>query len=304
MDLSKVYDPGDDDTGRSELDSHADTCVAGSNTIPLWYTDQVVSVSPFIGEYQPLRDIPVATVATAWDDPKDGSTTILIINEALYFGARLPHTLLCPNQLRFNGLIVNDTPKMFDSNSSQSVIIPHRMELPLKMHGMIMYLVTRKKEERESQECDRLELTSSMSWEPSLIGAEAHQVSVVTLNQDPLELVGDLASRVISTLCVHLNRDHHEADVIAHAKDGARKSSSLSQGTRRTILSEDDLAARWYIGKEMAARTLNATTQYGMRFVEGPLERRLKTSQAHLRSHTLYTKMYSDTLFGGIKSIR
>jgi hypothetical protein len=115
MDLSKVYDPGNTDTGRSELDSHADTCVVGSNTMPLWYTDQIVSVSPFIGEYQPLKDIPVATVATAWDDPKDGSTIILVINEALYFGARMPHTLLCPNQLRFNGIIVNDTPKIFST---------------------------------------------------------------------------------------------------------------------------------------------------------------------------------------------
>jgi hypothetical protein len=56
MDLSKVYDPGDIDEGHSELDSHANTCVAGANTQPLWYTDHKVSVSPFIGEYQPLED--------------------------------------------------------------------------------------------------------------------------------------------------------------------------------------------------------------------------------------------------------
>ena len=70
MDLSKIYDPESNDTGRSDLDSHADTCVAGSNTIPLRYTDQKVSVSPFIGEYQPIRDIPVATVATPWETRK------------------------------------------------------------------------------------------------------------------------------------------------------------------------------------------------------------------------------------------
>jgi len=54
MDLGKVYDPGDmdgtHDDNRSELDSHADTCVAGSNTTVLWFTDHTVSVSPFIGE--------------------------------------------------------------------------------------------------------------------------------------------------------------------------------------------------------------------------------------------------------------
>jgi hypothetical protein len=41
-----------------------------------------------------------------------------------------------------------------------------------------------------------------------------------------------------------------------------------------------------------------------MRFVEGPLERCLKTSQAHLRFPTLYTRMYSDSLFGNVKSVR
>jgi len=100
MDLLKVYDPGGHDQDRSELDSHADTCVAGANTTLLWYTDHKVSVSPFIGEYKPLEDVPIATVATAWDNPFDGSTIVLIIHEALYFGSRMPYSLLCPNQLR------------------------------------------------------------------------------------------------------------------------------------------------------------------------------------------------------------
>jgi len=66
MDLTRVYDPDNPDPdnslacNRTELDSHADTCVAGANTVPLWYTDHRVSVSPFIGEYKPLQDIPIA----------------------------------------------------------------------------------------------------------------------------------------------------------------------------------------------------------------------------------------------------
>jgi len=41
MDLSQIYnpDPPDNDaSNRSEWDLHADTCVAGANTIPLWTT--------------------------------------------------------------------------------------------------------------------------------------------------------------------------------------------------------------------------------------------------------------------------
>jgi hypothetical protein len=73
--------------------------VAGANTIPLWYSDHKVNVSPFIGEYSPINDIPIASVAAAWDDPSTGRTIILVINEALYFGDRMEYSLLCPNQL-------------------------------------------------------------------------------------------------------------------------------------------------------------------------------------------------------------
>jgi hypothetical protein len=177
------------------------------------------------------------------------------------------------------------------------------------MHGTIMYLPTRKPTEHELQECDRYELTLSISWEPSSIGIEPHDISELTFECNPLELMEDFASRIVSSLhgrsgLKARDRDHHEADVIAHARGITRESFSLGQGTKRTAITADDLAARWYIGKEMAARTLNATTQEGMRFVDGPLERHLKTSQAHLRFPTLYTRMYSDTLFRGTKSVR
>jgi len=149
MDQSKVYNPDTHRKDRTELDSHADTCVTGANTTPLWFTDQSVSVSPLIGEYKPLQDIPMASVAMAWDDPKDGSTLILVINEALYFGDRMPHSLICPNQLRSHGLIVNDIPKVFDKESSHSIIIPGKLELPLRTRGVLSYLQTRKPTEDE-----------------------------------------------------------------------------------------------------------------------------------------------------------
>jgi hypothetical protein len=167
MDLSHFYDPEVDDRNRSELDSHADTCVAGANTVPLWYTDVKVSVSPFIGEYTPLEDILIASVAAARDNPIDGSPLILVINEALYFGERMSHSLLCPNQLQDFGLIVNDVPKIYDINS---IILPGQVELLLQMRGFISYLETRKPTEVEIQTCPRYELTSAASWDPYSTG--------------------------------------------------------------------------------------------------------------------------------------
>ena len=82
---------------RCELDSHADTCVAGSNTLLVSHDDRTVSVHPYSGEYAPIDDVKIGTVATLWVDPKSGRSFILIINEALYFGNRLPETLINPN---------------------------------------------------------------------------------------------------------------------------------------------------------------------------------------------------------------
>jgi hypothetical protein len=85
------------DLNQSELDSHADMCVAGANTRVTDYTDTKVSVSPFSDSYEAIKDVSIATVATAWDDPAAGEVTVLYIHEALYFREKMSHTLLCPN---------------------------------------------------------------------------------------------------------------------------------------------------------------------------------------------------------------
>jgi hypothetical protein len=53
------------DLNQSELDSHADTCVAGANTRVMDYTDTKVSVSPFSDSYEAIKDVPIAMVAMA-----------------------------------------------------------------------------------------------------------------------------------------------------------------------------------------------------------------------------------------------
>ena len=87
-------------SGRNEMDSHADTIVVGNNCIVLELSRRNVSVSLCSEEYALIDDIPIATVATAYDCPDFCQVFILIFNEALYFGKGMAHTLLCPNQLR------------------------------------------------------------------------------------------------------------------------------------------------------------------------------------------------------------
>jgi hypothetical protein len=170
---SGELDRGSSKTNRSELDSHADTCCAGVNTTPFAFSEETVSVSPFIDEYSPMKDVKIASVVTMYDDAVTGDSIFLVILEALYFGKKLHQTLLNPNQLRNHGNHVHDVPCQFDNNSKHSITIPAKgLNLPLALDGIISYLPTRKPTHGEMEEFRSLEpeswieLTSDAPWKP------------------------------------------------------------------------------------------------------------------------------------------
>ena len=86
---------------RCELDSHADTVVAGANTLRVSDEGRQVIVHGYSEEFESVT-APVTTVATLWDHPETGQPYILVMHEALYFGDQVGTTLICPNQLRAN----------------------------------------------------------------------------------------------------------------------------------------------------------------------------------------------------------
>ena len=78
----------------AELDSHADTVVAGSACKVIELTDQSCEVYAYADHYEPITNVPVAKVATAYDHPISGETFMLIFGQALYMGDRMSHTLI------------------------------------------------------------------------------------------------------------------------------------------------------------------------------------------------------------------
>jgi hypothetical protein len=82
-----------------ELDSHADTSVAGSNFILLEEPTHYVDVYGIAPELPPIKKVPIATAGTAWVDPATGQSNLLILNECLYMGDSMKHSLLNPNQV-------------------------------------------------------------------------------------------------------------------------------------------------------------------------------------------------------------
>ena len=71
--------------GRSELDSHADTCVAGATWKVMEYTGVVCNVYPYCNSYKPLKQVPVLEAISAYDHPT-GEMFILVLAQALYLG--------------------------------------------------------------------------------------------------------------------------------------------------------------------------------------------------------------------------
>jgi len=77
-------------TGYCELDSHADTCVAGSNCVVMEVTEQTVNVSAFADVHGVMKNIPIVTAATAFDDENTGDTYILILGHVYIWVTTCP----------------------------------------------------------------------------------------------------------------------------------------------------------------------------------------------------------------------
>jgi hypothetical protein len=148
---------------RCELDSHADNCVAGSNFIIMEHTSKQVDVFGYSKELETLSGIPVVTAGTAWIEPITKLTYLLVLNEYLFFGDRLRHTLICPNQLRANGVIVHDTPTQFDRKSAHSIEV-NDVQIPLDLLGVVSFFETRLPRQEEIDDLPQIILTGTSDW--------------------------------------------------------------------------------------------------------------------------------------------
>jgi hypothetical protein len=152
-----------------ELDTHADTSCVGANCHVISYTEHECKGSPFHPKYKPIVNVPIIQEGAAYDDPITGQTYILVINQALYLGDELPGTLINSNQMRMNGLIVDDPPKHLSPNpeTAHSVFIPdYNFRIPLVMQGVISGIPICKPSEVELETCPWIPLTSDELWDP------------------------------------------------------------------------------------------------------------------------------------------
>ena len=94
----------------NEGDTNADTCVLGPNFAMEGYSYRSAEVYPYDKDsYDPVI-VPIGMGVTAYDCPVLRRPLLLIINEGLYYGTKMTHSLWNPNQIRSFGHKFQDIP--------------------------------------------------------------------------------------------------------------------------------------------------------------------------------------------------
>ena len=84
--------------GRTNLDTHADQCVVGSNCLVTHDYEQPISIQDYDPNGSTTDSLQTVSAALAYDSPDTGETLILVVHQAIYL-PYLPHNLLSPMQL-------------------------------------------------------------------------------------------------------------------------------------------------------------------------------------------------------------
>ena len=293
-----------------ELDSHADVAVLGANCRIIHETNRTVTVHG----YDPSLGSTVRKVVSgcfAYDDPNDGNCKLLIIHQGLHV-PNMRNSLIPPFQMRDNDITVNDCPKMMIKDptiTDHAILIPRDNDIPylipLYLQGTISSIPVRRPTDDEwiDDELERFELTyETPTWEHGDPERQVHEEALMKQSRhedqelhdriqvSPVESVNRAQIMAISntllpdTLASALKEQCHVSSVFA-------KKTSTSNG-----LTAEMLARNWKIPLSKAKRTIEMTTQLGVRTRPNDLVRRFKVNDRLLRYNRLTSNMYTDTL--------
>lgn len=123
-------------------------------------------VLPFIDTYSELEEIPVVTAATAYENPVTSAITILVFHQCLWFGPALKHSLICPQQVRSNGIQLCDDP--YDPYRSLGIYDPDtECHIPMDVRDSMVGLTTRCPTIEEYHMHPHLIMTADSPWNPA-----------------------------------------------------------------------------------------------------------------------------------------
>lgn len=147
---------------KCEMDTHADTCVAGSNFLMCEFDGTTCEVMPFSSEYESMKDIPIVSAATAWTNEETGETVILYFHQVLWYGDKLNNSLINPNQLRHFGRPVCDD--ITDRNRTFGIDVDNEFVIPFTMEGTTISFTSRVPTRWEMENCRIFIMTDESPW--------------------------------------------------------------------------------------------------------------------------------------------
>jgi hypothetical protein len=152
----------------NELDSHANTCCLGKNFVPLYYTGEVCNVHAYSDELEAIKDVQIGTGATLWTDSNTGSRYILESHQALMFTDLLEHSLLNPNQIRYEGHSLCNDP--WDKHRSLGLMCcDNPVCIPFETRGTVIHFDSSIPTADELHTLPRIVLTDDRLWNPSTV---------------------------------------------------------------------------------------------------------------------------------------
>jgi len=290
-----------------ELDSHADTCTVGSHCQIISYTAKNCHVSPYHSKYKAIENVPIVQAGVTYVHPETSIKYILIINQALYI-KELPNALINPNQLRANGLIVDDCPQHLAPDpeiATHSIQVPNqKLHLPLQLKGILSYLPVHYPSDEELNTCPWIELTADSEWNPKCESFQENEQLLlqgqgyVTEKHRVIGSIQPTSGSHTPPLQIPLPS---ELSIVSLTSLVATQSSP-----RKSSVSPIKLATKWNIGLETAQRTIQATTQLAIRQAIHPLQRRFYTEIMQLHYPRLgghHGKFHTDTFFARTASL-
>jgi len=309
-----------------ELDSHADTCVLGRDTLIINNYNRPVEVE---GYDRALGTKTYDTVSgvVAYDHPQTGEVFHLVINQAIHI-PHLDHHLLCPMQCRVNDVTVGDVPKFLVPNPTDETHAltltddddpTQAVHLPLALRGVTSLLNVRKPtlEEWDSSHYPRYHLTSeALTWDPTTTFYEDQEAAMVDYHGKVI-YAGDSTARGRLVINALSSLTHDAADITdddnfhvtlrSHAHISTVETAGNGHFRTKTKKPIDHtvLASRWMMSPDKALQTINVTTQRGVRTCINPtLSRRFPTNDRFARYRRLPEDLFTDTLIAGTVSKR
>jgi len=298
---------------RCELDSHADTCAFGRNSYIVSETSQKVSVAGFHPDMKEINDVRIVTAAVAYDCPETYTTFILVFPQSLYF-PKMQNNLLCPDQMREFGTIVNDIPLLRieprERRPEHHSIVDSasNLHIPLQYDKPISYFVCRKPtaiEINDTINYVHIQMTGDAPWTP--YDETAHndeQMIREELMYERNRSGPQNVDRHIQILKRYSNICDSIPISVGLGDNDIQQIASMKTAQRKGTVSAEELSRRWRCGIETAQRTLEKTTQRAVRdFTDGRGMRRLKPTAYQLKYPRLRTELYTDTYYGPCVSL-